>query len=423
VTPQGFGLFVTGNAANLGSEYTNLGTDPLATWTQQALNRWRSALALPNTLAASNLRGCLWETLTFQADPIGDDRALPLVPVSGQRRYELWLAGQLVHGKPFRLADPEATPLLDLLKRHYRSLRQCSLDGLCSPTLYRKWLGYQVRKYAIGYRNFQPADVPDEPPLEPTTTITDNFNRADADALGSGSEGWSWTEVTGDHDIVSNQVGPGSGGGRARAESDLSSDDHYAQLTMVDGSLSGQGSGPTVRYAAAADTCYLALSDGARIFKCESGSLTNLTSAIGDPANGSVLKREADGSSLELFDDGVSIIGPITDTSITGNVRTGFYRDFNRTLDNFEAADLATGVTYSETGSGGLILGGSSGITCQYAPPPSRPAAQFSPARRRRKASKANQDQAPSLSLVRPTIRPLTLLRRMAGRLLAATPC
>lgn len=351
-TPQGFGLFITANATDLGASYENLGTDPMSPWGASARQRWRSALALPQALQANTLRGALWETLTLQSDPIGDDRCKPLVPNARARRYEVYLGGQLADSKAFALADPESTPLIDLLKRQYRAIREASLAGLCrdrfgqiAPEHYRKVLGFWVRKYRIAYRAMQPADLPDEEPLTPETTITDNFNRTDADALGSSSEGWSWTEVSGDIDIVSNQAkNPTSAVSRARADSDLSSDDHYSQITLA--SVTDHA-GPQCRFASAADTSYLFIAHplGAfsALYKIEAGSFTALSTGNATVASGSVAKITADGSDIECFDDGVSMIGPVTDTAITGNTRCGIaaHGSTNQILDNFEAADLA----------------------------------------------------------------------------------
>jgi hypothetical protein len=350
VTPSGFGLFVTANAVNLGSSYDNLGTDPTQAWNSQSKIRWQSALGLPNALTGNNLRQILWETLTIQSDPTGDNRAKPLVPANG-RRYEIWLAGQLTDSKAFSLSDAEATPLIDLLKRTYRQLRQDSLDGLHLNKLgqvdlakYRKVLGYWVRQYAIDYRNFQPVDVPDETPLDPDTTITDDFNRDNNDPLGSSSEGWSWTETSGDTDIASNEAKTTSGGSRARAESDLSSADQYAQI-KVTAYGSNRAGGTCVRYNSGADTCYLyALENSAgstnRLFKCVTGSLTQVGSTVGEtaPTPPFTVKLNISGSSLEGFRDGVSKV-TATDSAITANLRTGLYGDLNVTQDDFQASD------------------------------------------------------------------------------------
>ncbi len=354
-TVSGFGLFITANATDLGSDYENLGTDPLASWGASARNRWTSALALPQALQANTLRGALWETLTIQADPTGEDRAPPLMPTTSGR-YEIWLAGQLVDSKPFRLTDAEATPVIDLHRRIYRQARLDSLAEKCRDRFgqvnlnhYRKVLGYWVRKYGINYRNFQPADVPDEEPLAPETAITDNFNRSDADALGSSSEGWSWTEVFGDNDIVSNQATNPSAttNSRSRAESDLSSSDMYAQVALSSHATANSRSGPVARYSDSADTCYLfrvrnSASATYTLFKVVTGVETSLASGNATAVTGGTAKLTVNGSALEGFLDSVSKIS-VTDSAIASGTRAGihFSTTVQSSLDDFEAADLA----------------------------------------------------------------------------------
>lgn len=345
-TPQGFCLFATPNAVNLGADYENLGTDPEAPWGAQAKLRWRSALGLPNPISGNNLRRVLWETITVQSDPIGDDRVKPL-DCTVARRFEVLILGNVIDHKRFNAADEEATPLIDMLKRTYRAARQDSLNGVTQPNHYKKVLGFWIKKYGVPYRMLQPPDLPDEEPVEPTTTLSDDFNRADSTTLGS-----PWTEVTGNTDIFSNQAQGQTNASKNRYDSDISSADHYAQITMVNGAGTGRGSGPAARFASAATTFYFFLSDGSRLFKCVTGTLTALTTAISDPANGSVLKCEINGSSLKGYDDGVNTAS-VTDTAIAGGTRGGFYIDTNtptKTLaDDWSAADLsAAGIIYTQ---------------------------------------------------------------------------
>lgn len=352
VTPSGFGLFVTPNATDLGADYENLGTDPLATWTQQALNRWQSVLSLPATIAANNLREVVWETLTIQSDPTGVDRARPLVPTAGTPDYELWLAGVLVKRKRFDLSDPEATPLIDQLKRIYRKLRQDSLDGISLPDHYRKVLGHWVRKYRINYRNFQPADLPDEPDVEPTTTITDDFNRADGTTIGNQL---TWTEYA-DYKTASNRVKLNADNYNfgARADSDLSSTDHYSQVNGYNFGDIGGGwetqSGCMTRCGSASSNGYIAHMNKYAGYQCQfskvvSGTYTDITNVSDSPASGDTLKMSANGSLNVVARNGTTKITQ-TDTSITTGTRCGIWvysyaAGLAAEVDNFEAADLA----------------------------------------------------------------------------------
>lgn len=360
ITPLGFGLFVTANTTDLGSSYSNLGTDPERLLTETQKRLWESTLLLPRTLVANRLMGIVYETLTLQADPTGDLRCLPLMP-NMRRRFEVWLAQTKVSDRPWSFTAPEFDVARDTLKRVYRQLREGSLEGRAPPELYRKWLGFQVRKYRLTdnqYRALQPSDLPDETPLEPTTTIADSFNRADQAPMGNSAEGWSWTEVSGSWAIATNQASRNdiTANASARAETDLSSDDHYAQFDRTNdvGSTSNYAT-PCARFAAAAETYYAVLVRDASsaIFKRVAGTFTSLQAVTNDGTSPHTYKIQANGSTIEAFKDAVSL-GSLTDTAITGNLRTGIsLRENTSTGDNVEAADLAAAAV-----SPGIIGGG-----------------------------------------------------------------
>ena len=184
------------------------------------------------------------------------------------------------------------------------------------------------------------------------TTITESFNKANSDILGPDL---SWTELAGDIDVVSNKAQSTTLGGQAiaRADSDLATDDHYAQA-IVDASEETNTAAPQVfcrKDSTTAITFYLFLinynDDTIQIYEVTTGSFTLLGSAIsftltaGTPVT---LRGSVDGSSLEVFIDGVSK-GTRTDTVITGNLRCGI-RVFKNspgfvTWENFQAGDLA----------------------------------------------------------------------------------
>jgi hypothetical protein len=366
-SPTGFGLFVTADGVDLGSDYENLGSDPLTPWGASARARWQSALELPQALQTNTLRGALWETLTVQSDPVGDDRAKPIMPTD-VRQLECWLAGGLLQSKRFRVADPESTPVLDLLRRQYRKIRQDSLNGICrnargqvDRSHYRKFLGYLERQYGIGYRAFQPADVPDEAPLKPETTLNETFNTADSTTLGPV---YTWTEYTTDveadrFEVAGNQVACDTAGGAdqaARANSDLSGANHYAQLNVTALAAGGNNvwMGAAARFSGSAHTCYFAsirqVNDTIALYKVVAGVPTEL----GTPASVTVslpaiVKCQANGTTLKSF-WAVAETESITDSSIdgatVGGLRCGI-QGFNPFLDltsatgdSWEAADL-----------------------------------------------------------------------------------
>ena len=210
--------------------------------------------------------------------------------------------------------------------------------------MYRLWLGGKTPLW-VGKT------------LSGGASAVDTFNRADANLDGStSSDGqftWSETQGTG-WTIATNALWlPASSGiCAARAQFDLASDDHYSQadVTGLNGILNAQV-GPTCRHSTSAVTYYLhrvivtgSLNEHA-LTKVIAGSFTDLGTDATDFAVGEILKCEADASSITAYRNGSVLIGPVTDTAITGNLRCGVWGNAEAgdavTLDNFEAGDLA----------------------------------------------------------------------------------
>lgn len=188
------------------------------------------------------------------------------------------------------------------------------------------------------------------------TTLTDSFDRTDQEDLGTSSEGWSWTRINGisnSVDIVTNkaQTSGLADGPLYRADSDLASDDHYAQAIV---SATSEANPALVGVACrmpstATNTAYRAEArfdnDTFRLSKIVSGSETSLaapatTFSVG---NSYTVKVQADGSTIKSFLGGIEV-SSVTDESISGNVRCGIRGDKHTTgvvtWDDFEAADL-----------------------------------------------------------------------------------
>jgi len=353
----GLGIFVTPAEHHLGSEYVDLGVD----LTGQASLRQRSAcetlLRLPWVARAAPVREVLWDLLTVQADPTGEDRCLPLVPMSN-RRYQIVLGHRLVRHDRFRLQDPESRLLLDLLQRQYRARRQDALDGRLPPDHYRKVLGAWVEKYGISHRAFQPGDLPDEAPLRPTTVITESFNKAN-NGLGPDL---AWTTFTGSAanvKVFSNQAfGENAPETESRADTDLSTDDQYAQLVFGAGYTGGVNfTGALCRKDSSATRTHYrwgkfnSASGAWELRKFVGGVETNLDSTYVSTASaGQVFRVSADGSTIKGYHIGSPPTERVsaTDTAITGNLRCGFFIKSDASLagflDNFEAGDLPPGV-------------------------------------------------------------------------------
>lgn len=176
----------------------------------------------------------------------------------------------------------------------------------------------------------------------------DDFNRSD------GPVGSNWTALqnsAGDahgHQIDTNQC-------EAAAEAycfsvwnaDAFNADHYSQFVVVNVIAY---SGPVVRMPASGFVDgYLWLSsfgaDG-RLYRLDDGTLTQLQTGVGIPANGSVIKLTAEGADLKMFDDGAQVGSTQTDsTYATGapGIWVAFNSGSNAKLDDWEGSNMAVG--------------------------------------------------------------------------------
>ena len=186
------------------------------------------------------------------------------------------------------------------------------------------------------------------PPIYKHGTITDDFNR-DNGEIGSSSEGWSWVETRGDIDIVSNEaVCQTAGNAEMYANSDLGSDDMYAQadctcgaLAAVSLSVRGEGGGQYDHYIGESNYFITAWV----IWKRIDLGYTNLAQTTSGWAlpSGNTLYTEVDGTSLVFKQDGVTKVSD-TDSAITTGVYAGCNAyNTSAKYDNFEASALAVG--------------------------------------------------------------------------------
>lgn len=247
--------------------------------------------------------------------------------------------------------DPAQSVTLRQLLRHllvdlgdgtrWKPLRACRRvlqDG-------RRALAYEIRLGELVHDEIIAADGPG-------TTLTDDFNRADSSSMGG-----SWTEVTGNTNIVSNKAEAQTNNTNhaLRWEADLATDDHYSEADITFVGAASQASGTCVRFASAATTYYTGKAnpnaDLDIIQKCEAGTFTTLASqahTLG--ATTLLIRTEANGSTIAVDVPGTAQLS-VTDTSITGNLRAGIdlRRGANASAgaqaDNWQAGDLATDAT------------------------------------------------------------------------------
>jgi hypothetical protein len=365
---SGYGFFATAEPLT-DSDYTPFGDaagtrlDALA-MDASARSLWASMLGITETIPPGSLLDVLWWTLTTLADPTGEVRARPILPTH-RGVLELHLGGHsLVRSRRFGGLDDPAWPVVrEQVRASVRQIRLRALrdpharrDDRGRPVIHRQYLEAMRRKLRLRGEQWRELRAPgldeDEGPILPTTTITDDFDRANAEALGTSAEGWSWTEVIGDLDIFNNQaIYLNQADSAARAELDLSSDDHYAQV-----SVTASGGGSTNREVmtrfssdASPDHDYYRFitrstsSNTHRLFKVVNGTSTQIGATVDEeaPSMPFTLRGESDGSSHALKIGGVTKITQ-TDTAITGHLRTGFGASTSPTaaFDNFEAGDL-----------------------------------------------------------------------------------
>lgn len=291
----------------------------------------------------------LWDHLTTGSDPTGDSGVKPLVP-NAAGVLELYLPGHsLLKSEPFRWGPHAHTPKLrDAILAGCEALFVRVDGGELPIEQVQRIVGGWLRKYRLPeaqWRAFVPAhrqsDFPG--PLRPATTYTETWNGADGEGPGIDL---TWTEVTGDLDVLSNQGDP-VGNTLCRAEHDLSSDDHYAEVDIV-GAIGGQ-SGPTCRHAAAADTYYVISYYGTvkmRHYKVVTGAFTQLQQVNEVPTVTFTGKVQADGSTQTSYVDDVEKTSQ-TDSAIIDNTRGGLRfvsPDAATRVDNFVCADLAAAV-------------------------------------------------------------------------------
>lgn len=320
----------------------------------------------------------LYSILTTGADPSGDG-INPLMPELNWK-MPLWADGTLLRRDVLTQLHPHWSKVVSRIKRELSELRARSIAGKmvnaatkeidrgyfrrCADKRLEELAGPRARDKAKLWEVIRPADWPvDETPEPHATTISDNFNRADNASLGNSSEGWSWTEVTGNTDIASNAASPTSTATANinRAESDLSSSNHYSQSTLTAGASTTSNHLSIVRFDAASQQSIQFFSrrnttNTYRLFKSNTlGALTQIGSTVNttSPASGSTSKVDVTGANaITGYNNGSAVIGPSTDSAGSTNTRCGMggssISGGAMTIDDFVAGDLASGLIYTQ---------------------------------------------------------------------------
>lgn len=389
--PQGVGFFAVDGPA-LDSSYLLLGTSLGSSIPSDTRLAMESLLSI-GTIVASDIGNTLWELLTLHSDPTGENRWKPLTPTH-RGDMELHLGGHsLIKIARWNPDGPGALDTIDVFKRDYARLRTefraeaeifrntvpadrtparrrikhyverhevtfaAAKEALAvrAERKYRQVLESWRRKLRINYRQIQ-GGLPDEPPFDPESLFSESFNQGDSSTLGPDL---TWTEIDGTWKTVNNEVTQDTSGGgnvrNARADHDMSSDDHYVQVVVT-----GLGSGtmrtrhgPAARLPSSGETNYHAapyqFDDTYLMWKMIGGTPTGMGSPPGITLSlPETYMIECNGSAIKAYQAGVERRSE-TDTDITGNVRGGLIMllggggDTPATGDNFEEADLAVG--------------------------------------------------------------------------------
>lgn len=358
------GLFVT-TAAVLSSDYTLLGEGDC-----RELNATAAMVSAIQSLVGYRPRGdtladLIYDVLTDGSDPDGGSAPMPLMPglngwcdvrLGGHSRI---VSSKFEWGKPCSRGRGHWQKVRSVLRKEFQRLFDDAKAGkLNDAEHHRRVLDFWCDKYrmqgAEDWKEFVPPGLQRDVPgrLKHQTTITESFDTGDSDTLGPDL---TWAEVDGDWDIVSNQAEMmtnfGSTARDARAESDLSSADHYAKCTPTQAANSCH-TGAAARFASAAETFYWSSRCGTTVFarrlsKVVAGTLTSLandTTSGADP-----VECECNGSTIRALYNAVEVFS-LTDTSIATGTRCGIAgydptggASSNPRINDFEAADLGGG--------------------------------------------------------------------------------
>ena len=322
-------------------------------------------------LVATTILDAVWELLLQHADPTGATRWKPIMPTR-QGAMELHLGGHsLLRSETYSEA---AHPLvLDVEREDYRRVREDTLQRVTrgirnrDPLFHRQYLQSLVEKYGIPFERFIPAGLPTETPIPHGSQIIEAWPTTGT-TISSGQDN-AWTEVTDDLTVATDGIhqtgNPDTTEAWGRCDVDLAGADQDGKVEATDMVRAGGANpelGVTVRYAAAADTCYFATlrdasSDFIRLYQRITGSNTQLASAGITLSIPDQDKVSINGSTLKSFFNTVEQ-SSVTDTAITGNTRVGVfsYRSDNSsvraTSDDGEWNDLGAGAKRRRVGAG-----------------------------------------------------------------------
>jgi len=350
VQTEAYGFFSTDTPLS-NSDYIYFGDNLAGNVTGLQIDAWKTSLGMAS-VDGTTLFDVLWDTLTAHADPEGSIHAYPIMPTY-LGVQELHLGGHsLIKSRQFQGEKDKSWKVVQkVLQDTFVRLDRLKKDKKCVDSLPAKVLGAWKQKYKISDENlFIPLGTDKIKAKRPTTSVSDNFNRSD-ESLDAGN----WVETDGGFSVKNNAVyGPETGAtafpAAARYTTALSSDDQEVTATPKDAGKEYGLGGPVARFDSSGKNFYgaLARDEGTReLLKVVSGTKSSLRLDT-NGAFGQVIKLVCDGSSISLYSNGSLVFGPVTDTSITGNLYAGVLAHSNKYfpvyVDDFLAEDLVSTV-------------------------------------------------------------------------------
>lgn len=303
----------------------------------------RLGLGALATYAATTVETLLWEHFFRYGDPRGESQVARLgVGRGGLTR--LYLGSRVIQRTllPGRAGWEEAR---EGLRARYRAVRASVVAGHLPEDHHRRWLTAMLETLGLtgkaDYRHLIPDDLPDESPLPHSTDVSDDFS--------GDLSNWTFRAGGSSFSIVAGElVYDGAAEAWGDYNTSLATDDHFASLQIVTAPTGGRG-GPTYRMSGSATkTFYLAQAENdnnrIRWFLCMSGTFTELATGGTWTANMVVRAEVTAADSHTIKKDGSAVIGPTTDTNITGNLDVGLYFAVAAgTADNFLGGDNGAG--------------------------------------------------------------------------------
>lgn len=247
----------------VGADYDLLGTGD---WTDvKADQKLIDTLPAPSgyTPQGDTLARLLWDLLTGASDPEGLEFARPLMPTM-ERKLELCVGGSR-HSESFKWgAHPHTAKCQAIIRSDFAKLLTAAQAGQLKDAVHHlRVLDSWCEKHGVSdWKEFVPLGLQQDVPgrVKHETTISDNFTGTDGDTIGNLL---SWTEYTNAiaggassaadaWDRASNAAAVANDNPAiiqlARAESDLSSDDHYADIVLTSVTSLNDQLGPVTRF-------------------------------------------------------------------------------------------------------------------------------------------------------------------------------